>query len=445
MNTSHPSSREREGDDQNHFSSALQVERRALADLKSPARQLRKNDHAVQRMAALLKKWGCKIPILILSTGEVVDGNLRVKAAKVLGWSDIPVIVCDGWTDAQVRAFRLAVNKSATWAEFDLEMVALEMSELQALEFDLAFTGFDSLEIDRLLFKKHDDPDAGLDGSGDSKTVTKMGNVWLCCGHKVRCGDATSPEDVRLLLGSAQPALMVIDPSYGVDYEPHWREEAGLGHLRQTGGIANDHRCDWTAAYKLFTGDVAYVWHAGVHAAVVAQGLEAAGFKIRAQIIWVKQHFALSRGDYHWQHEPCWYAVREGKSSHWSGDRTQSTVWGIANLNPFGGNREEEVTGHSTQKPLEAMRRPILNNTRRGEIVYDPFIGSGTTLIAAELTDRICYGMDIEPRYVDMTVKRWQKQTGKQAVLEGDGRTFDEVAAGCPAPDAEAPECRDQN
>lgn len=120
-------------------------------------------------------------------------------------------------------------------------------------------------------------------------------------------------------------------------------------------------------------------------------------------------------------------------------------MWGIANLNPFGGNREEEVTGHSAQKPLETMRRPILNNTRRGEIVYDPFIGAGTTLIAAELTDRICYGMDIEPRYVDMTIKRWQRQTGKQAVLEGDGRTFDEVAAGCPPPDAEAPECRDQN
>jgi len=443
MNRPHPSPPER--DAQNHFSSAIHVERPALTDLKPPARKLRKNDHAVQRMAALLDRWGCKIPILVLSTGEVVDGNLRVKAATVLGWSEIPAIVCDGWTDAEVRAFRLAVNKSATWAEFDMEMVALEMSELKALDFDLTLTGFDALEIDRLLFKKHDDPDAGLSGSGDSTTVTKMGNVWSCCGHRIHCGDAMSPEAVSILLGSAQPVLMVTDPPYGVEYEPNWREEAGLGHLRQTGAVANDQRSDWTAAYKLFTGDVAYVWHAGVHAGEVSRGLESAGFEIRAQLCWVKQHFALSRGDFHWQHEPCWYAVRVGKSSHWSGDRTQSTVWGIANLNPFGGNREEEATGHGTQKPLEVMRRPIMNNTRRGEIVYDPFIGSGTTLIAAELTDRICYGMDIEPRYVDMTVKRWQKQTGKQAVLEGDGRTFDEVAAGCRPPDVEVAECRDQN
>jgi DNA modification methylase len=222
---------------------------------------------------------------------------------------------------------------------------------------------------------------------------------------------------------------MVTDPPYGVELDPQWRERAGLGRQRQTGTIPNDDRVDWTAAYQLFTGDVAYVWHAGVHAAEVAAGLTTADFRIRAQIIWVKQHFALGRGDYHWCHEPCWYAVREGKSSKWCGDRTQSTVWQIANLNPFGGSRQEEATGHGAQKPVELMRRPILNNTVRGEIVYDPFLGSGTTLIAAASTDRICYGLDIDSRYVDVIVQRWQRFSGQVAVLEADGRGFDEIAA----------------
>jgi DNA modification methylase len=222
---------------------------------------------------------------------------------------------------------------------------------------------------------------------------------------------------------------MVSDPPYGVQLDPQWRERAGLGRQRQTGTIPNDDRVDWTAAYRLFTGDVAYVWHAGVHATEVAAGLTTADFRIRAQIIWVKQHFALGRGDYHWCHEPCWYAVREGKSSNWCGDRTQSTVWQIANLNPFGGLRQEEATGHGAQKPVELMRRPILNNTVRGDIVYDPFLGSGTTLIAAASTDRICYGLDIDSRYVDVIVQRWQRFTGQVAVLEADSRSFDEIAA----------------
>jgi DNA modification methylase len=226
-----------------------------------------------------------------------------------------------------------------------------------------------------------------------------------------------------------QTVTAVLQISYGVRYNPNWREDAGLGRQRQTGTVPNDDRVDWLAAYQLFPGDVAYVWHAGVHACEVAAGLEAAGFEIRSQIIWVKQHFALSRGDYHWQHEPCWYAVRSGKSSNWSGDRTQSTIWEVANMNPIGGSNDEVATGHSTQKPIELMRRPILNHTVRGDMVYDPFLGSGTTLIAAAATDRVCYGLDIEPRYIDLVVRRWQKFTGEAAILASASRTFDEITS----------------
>jgi DNA modification methylase len=340
---------------------------------------------------------------------------------------EVPVVLCDGWSEAKVKAFRLLVNRSATWADFDPELVGLELQDLKALDFDLSLTGFDPHEIDEFLFgdlageKEEEAPAVQEDG------VTRAGDLWILGSHRVLCGDATSAAGVERLFGSASPALMVTDPPYGVAYDPGWRDRAGLGKPRQSGAVANDDRVDWTAAYRLFPGDVAYVWHAGVHGSEVASGLEAAGFRIRAQIVWAKQHFALSRGDYHWQHEPCWYAVREGKPSAWSGDRTQSTLWEVANLNPFGGS-SEKATGHGTQKPLELMRRPMLNNSVRGAIVYDPFLGSGTTLIAAETTDRSCYGLDIDPRYVDVVIRRWQECTGKSAVLESEDRSFDEVA-----------------
>jgi DNA modification methylase len=224
---------------------------------------------------------------------------------------------------------------------------------------------------------------------------------------------------------------MVTDPPYGVDLEPEWRERAGLNpRTRQGGNLLNDQRIDWSEAWALFPGDVAYVWHAGIHAAEVALSLQRCGFEIRSQIIWRKQHFAISRGAYHWQHEPCWYAVRKGETAGWRGDRKQTTVWEVANLNPFGGEAtgENEATGHGTQKPVEIMRRPILNHTRPGEGCYDAFLGSGSTLIAAESSGRICYGMEIDPRYVDVAVERWQQFTGKEAVLDGDGRNFDQIA-----------------
>ncbi len=390
-------------------------------------RSARKNDHALDRMAASIQAFSFKIPILARSNGEVIDGHLRLKAAQKLGMTELPVILCDEWSEGQVKAFRLLVNRSATWADWDTELLALEIGELKAMDFDLGLTGFDPVEIDGFLLGDEADPSGDMVPEPCQDVVTGSGDLWLCGPHRVQCADATSEDAVRHLLAAAVPALMVTDPPYGVSYDPEWRERAGLGRQRQTGVVPNDSQADWSKAYQLFAGDVAYVWHAGIHAAEVAAGLTMAGFGIRAQIIWAKQHFALSRGDYHWQHEPAWYAVRLGKTSNWSGDRTQSTVWQIPNLNPFGGS-QEEATGHGAQKPVELMRRPILNNTVRGDTVYDPFLGSGTTLIAAVSTGRICAGLDVDPGYVDLTVRRWQKFTGHAAVLERDGRTFDEIS-----------------
>jgi len=306
-------------------------------------------------------------------------------------------------------------------------------------DFNLDLLGFDDQEL--ALQLANQDP-VGLTEEDEVPvipiaSVSKLGDLWLLCSgkgrhHRLLCGDATASQDTtRLLTGQPLPLLMVTDPPYGVDLEPEWRELAGLNpRTRQGGKLANDDRIDWTEAWALFPGDVAYVWHAGIHAAEVALGLQASGFEIRSQIIWVKQHFAISRGAYHWRHEPCWYAVRKGQTGHWRGDRKQTTVWEVANLNPFGGEgaEENEATGHGAQKPVEIMRRPILNHTCPGKVCYDPFLGSGSTLIAAQSTGRICYGTEIDPRYVDVAVLRWQRFTGQQAVLDGEPWTFEEIA-----------------
>lgn len=257
------------------------------------------------------------------------------------------------------------------------------------------------------------------------------------------CGDCTTVESVDKALNGVRPNLMVTDPPYGVNYDPAWRQRVGVGSAGQaTGKVLNDDRADWREAWALFPGNVVYVWHAGLFADVVADSLRSCRFNIRAQIVWVKTRHVLSRGNYHPQHEPAlygvrddaddgWrfipehevstYAVKKGETAQWRGGRKQSTVWFIEHL--------KSGTGHGTQKPVQCMQRPIENNSSPGQAVYEPFSGSGTTLIACEMTGRVCHAIELSPTYVDVAVQRWQNFTGKKAVRESDGRTFDEIAA----------------
>ncbi|WP_245512909.1 DNA-methyltransferase [Enterovirga rhinocerotis] len=242
----------------------------------------------------------------------------------------------------------------------------------------------------------------------------RPGDLWALGPHRIVCGDATDPRHVGLALGGARPNLMVTDPPYGVSYDPAWREwslgKAGVS----LGTVANDNRADWREAWALFPGDVAYVWHGALFGSVTQDALRAAGFLVRSQIIWRKQHFAISRGAYHWMHEPCWYAVRRGRTAYWTGDRKQRTVWDIANATGWR-SIDDGRTGHATQKPLECMRRPMRNHSRPGDLVYDPFLGSGSTLIAAEELGRICLGLELMPAYVDLVLDRWERFTGRTA------------------------------
>jgi ParB-like chromosome segregation protein Spo0J len=393
----------------------------------------------VAQIAASIREFGFVNPILVGPDGGIIAGEGRFRAALRLRMRTVPVIVLEHLSEIQRRALAIADNQLALNAGWDEQMLCERLAALQDQDFNLDLLGFDDQELARRLAEHEAAGLADEDEVPDvpAEPITRPGDLWLLSSskgrlHRLLCGDATVRQDItRLLSGHQPPFLMVTDPPYGVDLDPEWREQAGLNpRTRQGGRVANDDRIDWREAWAMFPGAVAYVWHAGIHAAEVALGLQSCGFQIRSQIVWVKQHFAISRGAYHWRHESCWYAVRGGQAGQWRGGRKQTTVWEIANLNPFGGDgaAENEATGHGTQKPVELMRRPILNHTRRGEACYDPFLGSGSTLIAAESSGRICYGMDIDPRYVDVAVLRWQRYTGQFAVLDGDGQTFDEIA-----------------
>ncbi len=192
--------------------------------------------------------------------------------------------------------------------------------------------------------------------------------------------------------------------------------------------MLNDHQVDWTPAWKHFKGDVAYVWHAGLFGGQVAESLAACSFDTRSQIVWAKSHFALGRGDYHWQHECCLYAVRKGAKHHWRADRKQSTLWEVPNNTAIGHSGREKTWGHGPQKPVEVMRRPIEHNSSPGDGVYDPFLGTGTTLIAAEMTGRTCFGLELNPAYVDVIIRRWSDFTGQEATLSTSGKTFTATA-----------------
>jgi len=253
----------------------LTVEYWPIGRLKPYERNPRKNDKAVDRMRASIREFGFAIPVLARSTGEVIDGHLRLKAAVAEKIVELPVILCDGWTDAQVRAFRLMVNRSVTWADWDLDALALEFGELKALEFDLSLTGFDSREIDAFTLTR-DDIEDDVPPAPETP-VSRPGDLWLCGPHRVLCGSATSAEDVARLLGQRKPSLMVTDPPYGIELDSEWRDRAGLnGHgpaepsymKRRTAGhtettISGDTRADWSEAFELVPSlQVAYVWHA---------------------------------------------------------------------------------------------------------------------------------------------------------------------------------------
>lgn len=388
------------------------------------------SDAQVAQIAASIREFGFTNPILVDGENGVIAGHGRLLAARKLGMELVPVIELAHLTPAQKRAYVLADNRLALNAGWDDDLLRLELGALQIEGFDLALTGFDVGEIDALFAL----PTGGLtdpDHIPDAPDipVSQTGDVWLLGRHRLICWDATDPAVVEAVLAGVRPHLMVTDPPYGVDYDPDWRNRAGISNTGRVGKVMNDHRADWREAWALFPGDVAYVWHGALHATTVAESLTACGFNIRAQVIWAKDRLVMGRGHYHWQHEPCWYAVRNGTKGHWAGDRKQTTLWSIPTKDPIHHNSPDVATVHGTQKPVECMRRPMVNNSSPGQAVYEPFSGSGTTIIAAEMEGRVCHAVELSPAYVDVAVLRWQAFTGQTAMLEDGGASFATMAA----------------
>jgi DNA modification methylase len=411
---------------------AERIERWPIERLIPYANNARVHSEAdIDKLADAIRKWGWTMPVLVDEEGNLLAGHGRLRAAAKLGLTSIPVIVARSWSQEDKRAYRLADNQLAERGSWDLDLLRNEIQDLGFADFDLGLIGFEPDRLEDIL--------KGVGSSGltdpDSvpeitdQPVSRPGDIWLLGNHRVGCGDSTSAVDVMPVLAGSQPHLMVADPPYGVGYDPSWRARRNLSSDRLAQGkVLNDDRADWREAYALFPGDVTYVWHGALHGDVAAAGLADCGFQLRAQIVWVKPHFVLGRGDFHWKHETCWYGVRVGKASHWQGDRTQTTVWEISGMNPYGSRQREQSWGHGTQKPVECMRRPIVNNSRPGQAIYDPFLGSGTSVIAAEMTGRVCYGLELSPAYADVNVRRWELFTGRSAIHQASGQSFEERA-----------------
>lgn len=381
----------------------------------------------VAQIAASIREFGFTNPVLIDDNSGIIAGHGRVLAAQKLGIDIVPCIRLSHLTETQKRAYVVADNRLALNAGWDEEMLSIELKDLAEGDFDLGVLGFDSDELSALL--AFGDATQGLTDPDEmpalqEQAVSMPGDIWVMGNHRLMCGDSTSTDNVAALLAGAKPHIMVTDPPYGVEDDPEWRNRAeratkkSIG-ARATGIVLNDDRADWREAWALFPGEVAYVWHAGVFSPIVADSLIACDFELRALIVWAKHRLVIGRGHYHHMHEPCWYAVKQGGTGHWHGDRKQTTVWQI--------EHSKSDTGHGTQKPVEAMRRPIINSSAPGDSVYEPFSGSGTTLIACEETARRCYAMELSPQYVDVAVRRWQQFSGKKAVLESNGKSFHEV------------------
>jgi DNA modification methylase len=365
----------------NHETITWQATGIKLAHLKEYPNNPRKiTKEMLDKLASHIKEDGYHQRIIVDSDYTIIGGHQRKKALYMAGYDDeteIEVLIPSRKLTLE-EIDRLNIRDNLAFGEYDFDVLTerFDMEELLSFGMDKEMLApiFDKTILEEI----GEEEEIEL----PTEATARLGDIYLLGSHRLMCGNSTNPQHVEKLMDGAKPILMVTDPPYGVNYEPEWRNKAGKG-ARSTGKVLNDDKYDWSDL-----------------------------------IIWSKQHLVLSRGDYHNKHEPLWYAVRKSQKvrHNWQGRRDQTTVWDIDNNN-YGAKTKEEQTGHGTQKPLECMLRPILNNSAQGQSVYDPFGGSGTTLIACERSKRNCYMMELSPIYVDVIIKRWEKETNKKAVL----------------------------
>ena len=382
----------------------VELRRVRAGDLRPDPRNWRR--HPPGQRAALsrmLDRLGYVDAVIARETSDglvLVDGHLR---AGMSPDAQIPVLVVD-LDHSEAGEVLATLDPLAAMAEADRDALTRLLSDLDVPP------PIDLKEMYALAPEPAELKPADVEPILPSEPVSRCGDLWLLGRHRLMCGDATERSQVTRLLDGAQPSLMVTDPPYGVAYDASWRKKAFGSSGGRLGKVRNDDDPSyWAAALEACKTPVAYIWSpSGENVLVFGRILQAAGYGLRNQIIWRKPKMVISRGHYHWQHECLWYGVLSGKTAKWRGDRSQTTVWDIT------WDRNVEG-GHSTQKPVECMERPLRNH--EGD-VYDPFVGSGTSIIAAERQNRTCYAMEIDPAYVDAAVTRWEAYTGGAAAKD---------------------------
>ena len=388
----------------------MKVEDLALDSLIPYARNPRKNDGAVDKVAASIKEFGWRSPIVVDEEMVILAGHTRYKAAKKLGLTEAPVHIAEGLTEAQKKAYRIADNRVAEEAEWDYDFLKIELADLDGLE-DL--TGFDAEELDKILTPE---PTEGLTDEDavpevQDDPISKEGDVWILGRHRLMCGDSTSIDAVEKLMDGRKADMVFTDPPYGVDYEGINNDDrAGLD------GLLRGAFSSYLATSK--SGAAIYVFHSD-KCADIFHTVFREFFHFSSMVIWAKNSLTLSRTDYQSQHEPCLYGWMKGGSHAFYGDRKQVSVWRFD---------KERVDGHTTPKPVGLIDRALSNSSKSGDLVSDFFGGSGSTLIACEKTARDCRMMELDPKYVDVIIRRWQDFTGQAAIHEETGVPFNEMA-----------------
>ena len=412
---------------------ADKVERWDITKLVPYARNARTHsDEQVGQIAASIKEWGWTTPVLVDENGSIIAGHGRTLAAQRLQMTEVPVMVAKGWSDAKKRAYVLADNKLAMNAGWDNEMLALELGEIGELGFDLDLTGFTADEIAALMPEQIEpgltDPDDAPSVQENATTVS--GDVWIMGKHRLMCGDSTSADSVNTLTLGGGIDMLLTDPPYNVAvvggaHDPRDKKNYGKGPRIENDSMGDAQFREFlksafiaaTAAMK--PGAVFYIWHADSEGYNFRGACKDAGLQIRQCLIWKKQQMVMGRQDYHWKHEPCLYGWKDGAGHLWATDRKQTTI--LEFDRPM---RSDKL--HPTVKPVALFEYQLLNNTKGGDLCLDLFGGSGTTLIACEKNGRYARVMELDPKYCDVIIRRWQSFTGKRAVLESTGQPFPE-------------------
>ncbi|TAN63169.1 MAG: site-specific DNA-methyltransferase [Magnetospirillum sp.] len=385
------------------------------------------SESQVAQLAGSIAEFGFNVPVLVDERGVLIAGHGRLLAARHLGLAEVPVIRLGHLTDAQARAYRLADNQLALNAGWDDELLAAELARLQEDGFSLDLIGFSDEDLDRLMAEADAEGDGAGEGDEDdipeppADPVTRPGDLWILGRHRLLCGDSTVLADVEKVLGGTAADMCFTDSPYNVDYGAPGKGGKGRRILNDAlGGGFRQFLYDVCVNILSVTKGAVYMCMSSSELHTLQSAFLEAGGHWSTFIIWAKNTFTLGRSDYQRQYEPILYGWKEGGGHYWCGARDQGDVWSI--------NKPARNDLHPTMKPVELVERAVANSSREGEIVLDPFGGSGTTLIACERTGRQARLLELDPKYVDVIVLRWQEETGKAAVLDGDGRPFSELA-----------------